>query len=217
MKSVSALVYPMAILGLALLMDVNAGRTDAAEADKPAPLAFKGADIGMSLSEWRAAPIPPGAGNAPERQCLNQYQVAKIPGVALGAKEVRRGVVACTYVQRFGQDILPQSIDLDSGFEAQNLTYLFQRNRLFEIRYKASVDAYPQLRAKLTALFGMPVQTIVSAEPNGGQRKRQTWRAVAGFVTLDDPSADLPALLSVRYTDAAHRPRLGPGVRDVKE
>jgi len=206
MKFVSSLAFktPMgAVLGLALLIGLH-GATYAADADHPAPLGFKGAYIGMSLEEWQAAPIPPGAGNAPERQCSNEYRVAKIPGVSLGAEEVKRGVVACTYVQRFGHDVLPQSIALFPGFGVQNLTYLFAHNRLSEIRYKASVDAYPQLRAKLTALFGNPVRTAVRASRLGDRSKRQIWSAGAGLVTVDDPSPDLPTLLSVQYTASTY-------------
>ncbi len=201
------------VLGLALLAGLDPGHARAADADNPPPLAFKGAQIGMSLQEWRAVPIPPGAGNAPERQCSNEYQVAKLPGVELGADEVKAGVVACTYVQRFGHNVLPESIELDPGFEAQNLTYLFKHGRLYEIRFKASVDAYTHLQSNLTERYGQPVQTVSSpavASSANGQRRRQTWRAAAGFVTLEDPSASLPTLLSVRYFAATHRPRYGP-------
>jgi hypothetical protein len=198
------------ILGLAFLISLYPGLVHPAQASDPAPLAFKGARIGMSLQEWQAVPIPPGAGNAPERQCSDEYRVAKIAGVALGAAEVKRGVVACTYVQRFGHDILPESIDMDPGFEAQNLTYLFARGRLFEIRFNASVDAYPHLKAKLSKRFGKPVQTAVGpvgASSHNIQPRRQTWRTIAGSVTLEDPSSSMPTLLSVRYTAAVHRPR----------
>jgi hypothetical protein len=211
MKSVSASVFHRLLqvfFGLAIALAFDTGRAYSAGADDP--LAFKGAQIGMSLREWQAVPIPPGDGNAPERRCSNEHQLAKIPGVALGAEEIKRGLVACTYVQRFGHDILPESIVLDPGFEAQNLTYLFAHGALVEIRFKASVDAYPHLRAALTQHFGKPVQTVVSAASTGGQRRRQTWRAPTGSVTLEDPSPDMPTLLSVRYAAAAHRPRYGP-------
>lgn len=185
---------------IGVLVCTTTGPEGARGQTRAQPIAFKGSTLGMTLQDWRAVPIPLGAGPAPERACSNEHRIAKIPAFHLSAIEVKTGVIACTYVSRFGHQVLAHSIDLDPSFRASNLAFVFTHNRLSEIRFKASIDARSDIIALLTKSYGPPTRTTHNSSwmPWGLiHRVRQSWTTPTGIIMLEDPSDQL-TLLSVR-------------------
>jgi hypothetical protein len=137
-------------------------------------------------------PIPPGAGPDAIRACSDQYEIEQLPGMVLSATEAKTGVVSCTFAARFGQTVSSHAIQLKGDFQASNVTYLFTRGRLTTIRFKASVDARPELVAGYDRAYGPPRRTVraVLATASGPVRGLvQTWRAPGAIITLRDPVA----------------------------
>lgn len=148
-------------------------------APAPSGLDFLGARLGMTLKDWRAVPLPPGAGDA-AAICTDQDKTVRIPGYALSARDVRDGVVVCSYRARFGQDVLNHPVQIDPNFHANRLAYVFRRGRLDEMRFTASVDAYDDIRKVL----GLRGHGGGPRDPSQGLRRTRTWRSQGAVVTI---------------------------------
>jgi hypothetical protein len=157
------------------------------------PLEFDRAQLGMSLADWRSLPPPPGVGPTTVPTCAPVSGVAAVQGVALGVRTTRTDLVSCSYDTRFGHYALAHTIRLDALYRASHVQYLFAAERLVEIRFMASVDAFNDLDALFTQRYGPPVRVVRDKVPNRVgplQRVRETWRTPQGWVFLTDPAGD---------------------------
>jgi hypothetical protein len=148
-------------------------------AGPPAALGFQGARLGMSLKDWRAVPVPQGAGDAVPI-CTNEDKTVRIPGYPLSAEDVRTGVVACGYKARFGHDVFNHSIAIDPSFTAQSVAYVFRGGRLDQIRFTASTDAYGDIRK----VFALKRWAKGAGIGRRGVSRTRTWRAPGGQVRI---------------------------------
>jgi hypothetical protein len=102
---------------------------------------------------------------------------------------------------------------LGGGYLATDLTYQFVDGRLSRIAFRASVDAFSWLRARLDQRFGPPgavVRDHLVVEQIDLPHVRDTWRNGRSTIVLDDPERD-GATLRVTYTlDAAARATTAP-------
>jgi len=169
-----------------------------------APLSFDGAELGMTVGEWKALPPPPGVEPTAAPDCgpaiLAALRDERIPVAAPAA-----GHTICAYDARFGKDVLLHSGILDGRYQVEGLRYRFADGRLAEIDYTASIDAYNDIEAKLSRKYGRPVATVrdVLNTPAGHfPRVRQTWRTAGGVISLTDPTND-PLRLGVRIASVA--------------
>jgi hypothetical protein len=177
------------------------------------PLSFNGAQLGISLAEWRSLAPPPGAGPDALPSCTDDPHVSTIAPNPLGATRRDSNVVTCAYVDRFGQMALPHAVRLDAAYSVDDLRYRFDHGRLVEIRFRASIDAFSDVMAMLKRQRGPPTATIRDEvrTPNGrSARVTEMWRTAGGAIMLVDPSDSLTQLevsLSEPNIDAAAQPR----------
>jgi hypothetical protein len=181
------------ILALAAASALGLAGAARADAVAPTPLPLEGAAFGMSVAAWKALPVPASAGPTAVPACWANDKAVTIPGYRLSAEDRRTDLVTCTYVSRFGHDVLPHSVVLDQRYRATGLRFLFAQGRLAEVEFRASIDAYNDVTAMLYRRFGEPTQAQrhVVALPSGPSvHVRETWSGPYGRVTLTDPSAD---------------------------
>jgi hypothetical protein len=146
----------------------------------PSGLDFLGSRLGMTLQDWRAVPIPPGAGPNAIRICTDEYKAVRVPGYPLSAQDVRTGVVVCAFKAQFGQDLLTHSVDIDRNASAHQLAYVFRHGQLDEIRFTAAEEAYGDLRRTL----GLRGQAAGPRNLGRGLRRVRTWRVGRDLVTI---------------------------------
>jgi hypothetical protein len=168
-----------ACAALALIAAAWAMSPASAASPRPA-LEFQGARLGMSLKDWQAVPVPLGAGPDAIPVCTDREPSLHITSYPLSAREVRTGVVLCSYKARFGHDVLTHSIDVDRNFSAQSVAYVFRRGRLDQIRFVASTDAYGDIRR----LFGLRPLSGGAAIGGRGVGRTRTWRVAGGAVKI---------------------------------
>ena len=169
-----------------------------------APLAFKGAELGMSIGDWRSLPPPEGVGPSATPACSGDASIARIAHNPLSATTQANGLETCAYVDVLGDTVLPHTVLLDQAYRASDLRYLFDRGRLSEIRFGASIDAFSDVMVMLRGQYGPPTSIVRDSvlTPDGRlARVTEVWRTVDGDVTLTDPSAE-PTKLNV--TIAGH-------------
>lgn len=173
-----------------------------------ASLPLEGATFGMSTGAWRAPPVPASAGPTAVPMCWTHQQPVSVPGYTLSAEDKRTDLTTCAYLSRFGSYVLPHSVRLDSRFSATGLRFLFVRDRLSEVEFRTSVDAYNDVMALLTKRFGPPTRTdrdTIVTELGRTPRVRQLWQVRGGKIELVDPSADLTRLGVVLQLAPARR------------
>jgi hypothetical protein len=162
-----------------------------------APLAFKGAELGISLDAWRSLAPPEGVGPDATPACASDPAIARIAHNPMSARPEPNGLETCAYVDLFGDTVLPHTILLDHAYRAGDLQYLFDHGRLSEIRFDAPIDAFSDVMVMLRNQYGAPISTVRDSVPTpDGRLARVTdvWRTVDGAVTLTDPSAELTQL-----------------------
>lgn len=166
------------------------------------PLAFKGAELGMTMEAWRSLSAPAGAGPQAKPICSDDARLAGDAASPLrAADKPADDVVVCSYGDVYGQDVLLRSIQLDPAYRALDVRYLFARGRLTEIQFDASIDAYDDVMNLLTKSYGPPTATIrdsIRSSIGRLERVRQAWRTPGGTIRLDDPSPTLTGMI-VRF------------------
>jgi len=171
---------------------------------------FNGAQLGMSLSAWRSLAPPEGAGPDALPSCSDDSRVATIAHNPLSATLSDSGVVTCAYVDRFGHTVLPHSMRLDATYRADDVQYRFDRGRLAEIRFRASVDAFSDVMSLLERQYGPPTATVRDEvrTPDGRfARVTQIWRTADDAITLVDPS-DALTQLEVSLSELGREPAI---------
>ena len=93
------------------------------------PLAFKNAQLGMTLAEWRSLAPPEGAGPDVVAACADDPRVVTLAHNPLTVTLRASDAVSCGYVDLFGDTALPHSVLLDAHYRANDLRYLFVRGR----------------------------------------------------------------------------------------
>jgi hypothetical protein len=162
-----------------------------AEASKPPPAryGFAGAFLGEGIEEWRG-----------RRGASAALGCARAPNTT--------AIVVCR-----GPDI-----PLGGGYRARRLSYLFVGDRLAEISFEASIDAFDNVTASLKRAFGDP--SLIARDTlkrSGFPHVAMTWRNGRSTIHLSDPLTDY-ANLGVRLTlDALARqlPRALEGDADA--
>jgi hypothetical protein len=173
----------------------------ATAASASVPLAFDRAQIGMSLSEWRSLPPPPGVGPATMPTCAPVTGVGPPRAALLGARTTPAELTRCSYETRFGEYVLPHTIRLDDRYRASGVQYLFASGRLAEIRYTASIDAFNDLDAMFTERYGAPARVLrdkVSSPIGPLERVREIWLTPQGSIFLTDPASGDDVQIDVR-------------------
>jgi hypothetical protein len=202
-------------LGVTFVLLVIAGGLSSslaygAPASTDRPLSLMGAQLGMSLADWRKMPPPAALETNVAPTCSNDPNGA-IASLKPTATEQEAGVVICSYVSRYGRFSFPQQFALQGRFRTTGLRYDFRNGLLTEIDCDASVDAYDALIAKLKSEYGASsslVRDHVATELGDLPRVTQTWVTPRGVVALKDPVAPYSQL---RLSVAAPVPQAGPG------
>lgn len=161
------------------------------------PLSFKDAQIGMTVGEWRSLAPPEGAGPDALAACSNDPRVEAVGASRMSATETASGVVSCSYVSRFGDTVLMRSVELDARYRASDVAYLFDHDRLSEIRFTAPIDAFNDVMAMLQHHYGPPTVTQrdqIQTMDGRFARVSQTWRVPGGAIKLVDPAGGLTQL-----------------------
>jgi hypothetical protein len=161
------------------------------------PLSLDKAQLGMTLAEWRSLAPPEGAGPDASPACSDDPRIATLDHNPLSASFQPSGEETCAYVDLFGHTALPHSIRLDAHYRADNLQYLFNRGRLFEIHFSAPIDAFSDVMTMLERQYGPPTATLrdeVRAPDGRFARVTETWRSARGEIRLVDPSMALTEL-----------------------
>jgi hypothetical protein len=165
----------------------------AAQAAPPAQiLEFKGAELGMSLQDWKALPFPGQSLIAVNPVCSDDPKSARVD-MAISPAEKQAGVIACTYVYGAADGDGPRHpVPLDDHLTADHVLYKFRDGRLASISYQVSVDAFDDIVARLRAEAGAPAviqrDQVKTAMGEKIPRVRMNWRTPTGSVLLTDPA-----------------------------
>jgi len=166
----------------------------------PKPPGLRNAALGMSLEDWKSLPPPASAGPTATPTCWNDDRSAAAAGLPMSTAEAEAGATICTYISRYGRTFLSHSVRIDPGHRVEGVRYIFLRDRLAEISFRASVDAYNDITAMLKDSFGPQASTqrdLVRTSAGRLQRVKKTWRTAAGGAVLTAPAEDATQL-SVR-------------------
>ena len=170
-----------------LLAAAAAGAAPAASG----PFAFTGAQLGMTLHDWRALPFPAGGASRARPVCSGESEARSIKALRPAAAERKAGAVVCGYFASYGRYQLPEGIRPGAGRKPVQVRYLFVRGRLSQIRYRAPLDTFAKVTARLKAAYGRPAAIVrdrVSTELGDLERVRMTWAAPGRTVVLTDPA-----------------------------
>ncbi len=157
----------------------------------PAPdgLDLAGVHLGMTRQAWKTLKFPGATSARVEPVCSDEPATAT-GGLLPAGTDLKAGVVVCGYLSRYGRYYLPQVISLGLRLQARHLRFTFVNGRLSSMEYRASVDAFNDLTARLTARYGPPTKLVrdtVRTELGAFPRVRQTWRTSRGQIELVDP------------------------------
>lgn len=169
-------------------------------------LEFKGAELGMTLADWKAQPFPGHAQAAVSPVCSDDPKAARLD-MAISPAEKQAGVIACTYIYGPADGDGPRHpVPMDDHLTADHVLYKFHDGRLVSIRYLVTVDAFDDIVARLDALTGAHAtlrRDQIKAELGEKlPRVRMSWRTTHGEVELSDP-ANQANRLSVTLTTAS--------------
>jgi hypothetical protein len=195
-----------ALIALAAGSALAATSAQAAPAQLPIqPLEFKGAELGMTLADWKAQPFPGRAQTAVSPICSDDPRAARL-GMAITPAEKQAGVIGCTYVYGPADGDGPRHpVAMTDRLTADHVLYKFRDGRLASVRYLITVDAFDDVVARLDALTGTHAtvqRDQVKAELGETlPRVRMNWKTTSGQVELSDPSNN-PNRLSVTLSAA---------------
>jgi hypothetical protein len=168
-------------------------------------LEFKGAELGMSLADWKAAPFPARISSPVAAVCSNDPQGAAA-GLKVTAAQARFGEIVCTYVSAGTGSPDWQVIPITDQFMADHVIYGFRAGRLTSITYQTSADAFDNVVARIKAQIGPSSQVQRDRMPTRWgvdlQRVKMFWRTPAASAQLVDPSTR-PDKLSVTLSTGA--------------
>jgi hypothetical protein len=168
-------------------------------------LAFKGAELGMSLADWKAAPFPARTSNPVAAACSNDPSGAAA-GLKVTAAQARLGEIVCTYISAEPGSPDWEVIPITDQIMADHVIYGFRAGRLTSISYQTSVDAFDNVVARIKAQIGpsSEVQRDLLHTRWGVdlQRVKMFWRTPDGSAQLVDPFAR-PDKLSVTLSSGA--------------
>jgi hypothetical protein len=157
------------------------------------PLEFKGAELGMTLAQWKAQPFPGQAQTAVSPVCSDDPKAARLD-MAITPAETQAGVIACTYVYGPADGDGPRHpVPMDDRLTADHVLYKFRDGRLISIRYLVTIDAFDDIVARLDALTGAhgTVQRDLMKAGSGAKlaRVRMDWTTPMGRIELSDPAS----------------------------
>ncbi len=158
---------------------------------------FKGAVLGMTLESWRALPFPEKT-MAPALPVCRPGAQSSQSQLGNSANESAAGEEICTY--RVGDELSP-NIALGQHFFAHDIQYVFKGDKLAEISFWSSEDAFSDMVARLRAAYDAPTRITrdtVSEEYLRQPRVQMEWDKAQAVITLKDP-ASRPDRLAVRY------------------
>jgi hypothetical protein len=172
---------------------------------RAAAIEFKGAQLGFTLSQWKALPFP-DASIAVAPVCTGEPDAPRI-GLTLSADEQRAGDVVCGYAYEGPTGPGPRKpVPIDDRLMAEKVRYTFHAGRLDAISYQTSVDGFDAIIARISAQLGAPsaVQRGRADFGRGEVLPRVTmhWAAAGGEARLVDPSPR-PDKMSVTYWRAS--------------
>jgi|CXWL01.1.fsa_nt_gi hypothetical protein len=183
-------------MGVAALVWVGFGGVGWAQAGASAPYDFKGVQLGITLEEFRAAPIPAdvqsaNAGNSVSVEC------------AAGRREAE-GEASCHWSVRgrHGAQYARVVIGRDEG----TASFSFVRDAVGELRLStillsSRVESLPIIQAALVERFGPPQQTargeVVTGLGVSVAQAQITWRSAVSSIFLESPSGSLRSLMVV--------------------
>ena len=174
---------------VAMLAAAAASATALAPAAAPSQLEFKGATLGMTLTDWKASPYP-GVGRIGP-VCSGEAGAAAA-GIVISAAERSEGALVCTYAYA-DPGGLRAEVPIGNGLFARRVRYVFRDGRLVAISYRASPDAFDAVVARVDAQLGHPSQMrrdqIRFSDGAVWPRVRMRWSSPAGVVVLTDPEA----------------------------
>ncbi len=186
------LVQAAALAALAAGPALMAATAQAQPAAQAQPLAFKGAELGMTLASWKAQPFPGHATTQVSPICSDDPKAGRLD-MAISPAEKQAGVVACTYVYGPADGDGPRHpVAMDDRLTADHVLYKFRDGRLASIRYLITVDAFDDIVARLDTLTGahatLQRDQIKANLGENLQRVRMSWHTPTGLVELSDPA-----------------------------
>jgi hypothetical protein len=189
----AALIAAPALLAVAAQAQTATQTSAQAQPPQAQPLEFKGAELGMTLADWKAQPFPGHAQTAVSPVCSDDPKAARLD-MAITPAETQAGVVACTYVYGPANGDGPRHpVPMDDRLTADHVLYKFRDGRLISIRYLVTIDAFDDIVARLDALTGAhgTVQRDLMKAGSGAKlaRVRMDWTTPMGRIELSDPAS----------------------------
>jgi hypothetical protein len=132
----------------------------------PEPFDFKGIRLGMTVSEFKAAPMPVAADERTTPVCTGESDVWE---VRIDADEAKAGVVKCAWVHFAGRQgssaVKPQIVNSrPKNYELEFISKPGDAEpRLFSIRFGLFSDAYDEIVTAIIDRFGKPADALESA------------------------------------------------------
>ena len=169
-----------------------------------ATLRLFNATVGMTLSEWKALPSPPGLPAQVTAEC-EPGGGSSVVKPSAGPVQVTPNTLICSYGTRYGKIWLQQSLPINRRYLADNIKYAFSNERLIGIQFLTSIDAFSDVVALIKAAYGPPTEKIRDFAPRYDgmrlPRVRMNWQLKGGTIYLVDPAArpdDLAVEISAR-------------------
>jgi hypothetical protein len=159
----------------------------------PAPdLRLVDAEIGMTLAEWRALPMPSGLTSQAGADC-GAVPPSAVAKAVNGDAPKAHSTVVCDYETHYGKVSLRQSIRINRKYLARDPRYTFLNGRLAQIEFHASIDAFNAVMAAIDRAYGPSTETVRDDGPMYDDvrlpRVRKVWRLAAGLIQVTDPSS----------------------------
>jgi hypothetical protein len=160
-------------------------------------LRFGTARIGMSVGQWRAAPLADGLD----------------AGVKAVCRSGGANTTVCDYETDYGAAAVEQSLPINTKYRARSPTFAFVNDRLVDVDFYTSIDAFNAVVTALEDAYGPATTTIRDVTPKYDglrlPRVRKVWRLQAGLIELTDPSSrpdEITVRLSAWSGDHSSRP-----------
>lgn len=174
---------------------------------------FRGARLGMSLAEWKAAPPPKQTIEFRRSSCSTERPQRLWVDVRLKPERATAGVVACIYMT----DDVPAN--QTAGNSEVDVTYCFFGSKLYEMDISVLDGALPAIRADLLKRFGSPASSTSSTTAmRSGEilpTVEEIWRVGRTIILLQAPNESFD-LARLRFIDLPMQRSVDEAVKAVK-
>ena len=179
----------------------------------PAPVDFRGYELGSPLEEFRSRPAPVGSQPICSDNSSHDW-LQPTAGMA------QAGVVMCSFEEQIGSSRVRAGIPLSPSPYSATVEFYFFEGRLFRIDAYMDAPAAGTIEEALTARFGNAVESRQSTfQTRAGAVFPQAiivWRHGTQTVTLTAPDLTTQRM-SVIYVDVPSSQRVARRVREIAD